>query len=122
MAVCRYMVTCPKWPECRHGGFTARDTLLPGSHRASLGVFPSVHGVSGHTETGCIPHHGHGVLGTASLLLLEQLQCCLLHGCLLLELLLLHLLLLRLLLVLDRRGFDFGAGCKCPCGTGSFLG
>ena len=34
------------------------------------------------------------------LLLLEQLQCCLLHGCLLLELLLLHLLLLRLLLVL----------------------
>ena len=66
MAVCRYMVTCPKWPECRHGGFTARDTLLPGSHRASPGVFPSVHGVSGHTETGCIPHHGHGVLGTAS--------------------------------------------------------
>ena len=66
MAVCRYMVTCPKWPECRHGGFTARDTLLPGSHRASAGVFPSVHGVSGHTETGCIPHHGHGVLGTAS--------------------------------------------------------
>ena len=42
MAVCRYMVTCPKWPECRHGGFTARDTLLPGSHQASLGVFPSV--------------------------------------------------------------------------------
>ena len=37
MAVCRYMVTCPKWPECRHGGFTARDTLLPGSHRASWG-------------------------------------------------------------------------------------
>ena len=66
MAVCRYMVTCPKWPECRHGGFTARDTLLPGSHLASPGVFPSVHGVSGHTETGCIPHHGHGVLGTAS--------------------------------------------------------
>ena len=56
------------------------------------------------------------------LLLLEQLQCCVLHGCLLLELLLLHLLLLRLLLVLDRRGFDFGAGCKCPCRTGSFLG
>ena len=48
--------------------FTARDTLLPGSHRASPGVFPSVHGVSGHTETGCIPHHGHGVLGTASAL------------------------------------------------------
>ena len=66
MAVCRYMVTCPKWPECRHGGFTTRDTLLPGSHRASPGVFPSVHGVSGHTETGCVPHHGHGVLGTAS--------------------------------------------------------
>ena len=37
------------------------------------------------------------------LLLLEQLQCCLLPGCLLLELLLLHLLLLRLLLVLDRQ-------------------
>ena len=37
MAVCRYMVTCPKWPECRHGGFTERDTLLPGSHRASWG-------------------------------------------------------------------------------------
>ena len=52
MAVCRYMVTCPKWPEYRHGGFTARDTLLPGSHRASPGVFPSVHAVSGHTETG----------------------------------------------------------------------
>ena len=66
MAVCRYMVTCPKWPECRHGGFTARDTLLPGSHRASPGVFPSVHGVSGHTDTGCIPHHGHEVLGTPS--------------------------------------------------------
>ena len=66
MAVCRYMVTCPKWPECRHGSFTARDTLLPGSHRASPGVFPSVHEVSGHTETGCIPHHGHGVLSTAS--------------------------------------------------------
>ena len=67
MAVCRYMVTCPKWPECRHGGFTARDTLLLGSHRASPGVITSVPGVSGHTETGCIPHHGHGVLGTASL-------------------------------------------------------
>ena len=67
MAVCRYMVTCPNRPECRHGGFTARDTLLPGSRRASPGVFPSIHGVSGHTETGCIPHHGHGVLGTASL-------------------------------------------------------
>ena len=67
MAVCRYMVTCPKWPKCRHGGFTARDTLLPGSHRASPGVFPSVHGGSGHTETSCIPQHGHGVLGTASL-------------------------------------------------------
>ena len=39
------------------------------------------------------------------LLLLEQLQCCLLHGCLLLELLLLHLPLLRLLLVLDRPCF-----------------
>ena len=72
MAVCRYMVTCPKWPECRHGGFTARDTLLPGSHRASPGIFPSVHRVSGHTETGCIPHHGHGVLGTASPPYLEQ--------------------------------------------------
>ena len=66
MAVCRYMVTCPKWPECRHEGFAARDTLLPGSQGASPGVFPSVHRVSGHTETGCIPHHGHGVLGTAS--------------------------------------------------------
>ena len=55
-----------------HGGFTARDTLLPGSHRASPGVFPSVHGVSGHTETGCMPHHGHGVLGTASPPSLEQ--------------------------------------------------
>ena len=56
------------------------------------------------------------------LLLLEQLQCCLLHGCLLLELLLLlHLLLMRLLLVLDRRGFDFGAGCKCPCCSNSHL-
>ena len=72
MAVCRYMVTCPKWPECRHGGFTAGDRLLPGSHRASPGVFPSVHGVSGHTETGCIPHHGHGVLGTASVALIPQ--------------------------------------------------
>ena len=67
MTVCRYMVTCPKWPECRHRGFTARDMLLPGSHWASPGVFPSVHGVGGHTETGCIPHHGHGVLGSASL-------------------------------------------------------
>ena len=75
MAVCRYMVTCPKWPECRHGGFTARDTLLPGSHRASPGVFPSVHGVSGHTETGCIPHHGHGVLGTASLDASQDWRC-----------------------------------------------
>ena len=75
MAVCRYMVTCPKWPECRHGGFTARDTLLPGSHRASPGVLPSVHGVSGHTETGCIPHHGHGVLGTASVLALWSVVC-----------------------------------------------
>ena len=35
-------------------GFTARNTLLPGSHRASTGVFPSVHGVSG-PETGCMP-------------------------------------------------------------------
>ena len=43
-----------------------------GSHRASPGVFPSVHGVSGHTETGCIPHHGHGVLGTVSPPSLEQ--------------------------------------------------
>ena len=50
----------------------ARDMLLPGSHRASPDVFPSVHGVSGHTETGCIPHHGHGVLGTASPPSLEQ--------------------------------------------------
>ena len=49
------------------------------------------------------------------LLLLEQLQCYLLYCCQLWELLLLlHLLLLRLLLVLDRRGLDFGAGCKCP--------
>ena len=35
-------------------GFTARNTLPPGSHRASTGVFPSVHGVSG-PETGCMP-------------------------------------------------------------------
>ena len=55
-----------------HGGFTARDTLLPGSHRASPGVFPSVHGVSGHMETGRMPHHGHGVLGTAPPPSLEQ--------------------------------------------------
>ena len=75
MAVCRYIVTCPKWPECRHGGFTARDTFLPGSHRASPGVFPSVHGVSGHTETGCIPHHGHGVVGTASAVLPLPAEC-----------------------------------------------
>ena len=47
-------------------------------------------------------------------LLLEQLQCCLLHGCLLLELLLLHLLLLRLLLVLDRRGFCLWRRLQVP--------
>ena len=35
-------------------GFTARNTLPPGSHRASTGVFPSVYGVSG-PETGCMP-------------------------------------------------------------------
>ena len=55
------------------------------------------------------------------LLLLEQLQCCLLHGCLLLELLLLHLLLLRLLLVLDRRGFDFGAVASALAALAPFL-
>ena len=48
MAVCRYMLTCPKWPECRHGGFTVRDTLLPGSQKKL-----------------------HGVLGTASILYLR---------------------------------------------------
>ena len=47
-------------------GFTARNTLPLGSHRASAGVFPSVHGVSG-PETGCMPYPSHGVLGTASL-------------------------------------------------------
>ena len=41
-------------------GFTARNTLLSGSHRASTGVFPSVHGVSG-PETGCMPYPSHGV-------------------------------------------------------------
>ena len=46
-------------------GFTARNTLPPGSHRASTGVCPSVHGVSG-PETGCMPYPSHGVLGTAS--------------------------------------------------------
>ena len=35
-------------------GFTARNTLPPGSHRASTGVFPSVHGVSG-LETDGLP-------------------------------------------------------------------
>ena len=37
-----------------------------------LGQHFHVHGVSGHTKTGCIPHHGHGVLGTASPPSLEQ--------------------------------------------------
>ena len=52
-------------------GFTARNTLPPGSHRASTGVFPSVQGVSG-PETGCMPYPSHGVLGTASPPSLEQ--------------------------------------------------
>ena len=47
MAVCRYMVTCPKWPECRHGGFTARHTLLPGSQRASPASSPPYMGLVG---------------------------------------------------------------------------
>ena len=46
-------------------GFTARNTLPSGSHRASTGVFPSAHGVSG-PETGCMPYPSHVVLGTAS--------------------------------------------------------
>ena len=46
-------------------GFTAQNTLPPGSHRASTGVSPSVHGISG-PETGCMPYPSHGVPGTAS--------------------------------------------------------
>ena len=76
---------CSKWPKMRtlmvganeaHArllavhrlpmrGFTARNTLPLVSHRASTGVFPPVHGVSG-PETGCMPYPSHGVLGTAS--------------------------------------------------------
>ena len=65
MAVCRYMVTCPKWPECRHRGFTERDTLLPGSHRASWGSgyrFTSL--LRANPGGGSItPKHGSGYPG-----------------------------------------------------------
>ena len=44
MAVCRYMVTCPKWPECRHGGCRALTGL---------------HGVLGTASLDHPQHHRH---------------------------------------------------------------